>query len=267
MTSRRLRSRVVAASMALAAMSGVASCSEADPVTAADRSTNSTIGAPGTSAPEISAEQASRLADVLVTNHTLGGASFVATVPFGIAGFTLEGDVDWAGALGRATVTPTGDASERRPFDIVFNTDTIIEELPGLESELPALGGPAAGWVRRPSGTSPLDVVVALVGGAASAQRDNPVLLQSRGVRYLGEAPCPETGTRCDRFRDGRAVYLVDVGSERLVGIEATLDVTGSTVTVVFSGHGGRSIELPSGDDIVDLADVGQDRYTRLRNA
>lgn len=205
------------------------------------------------------------LADVLLTNHTLGGATYTAVVPFGIAGFRLEGDVDWAGQVGRATVTPTGDAGGA-PFEVVFNSEAIIEELPGLAEALPERGGPAAHWVRRPASTSPLDIVAALVGGAASAQRDNPVLLQSRGVTYLGAAECPDSTARCDRFRDDRTVYTVKSGEQpRLVGIEATLDVTGSTVEITFTEHGPRSIELPGATDIVALGSIG-DLYSQLRD-
>jgi len=213
----------------------------------------------------ITESEAGRLADVLLRNHELGGAAVTATVPYGTRSrFELEGEMDWANHVGRLTVHPTVDGEAATAFDVAFDQRIVFEEVPGLAEALTEQNRPAAGWVVRPLDptTSPLDVVLRLIDASSSTQRDNPVLLLSRNVRWTGRTEVD--GHECDRFDLGRTGYAVDRDDGLLRRVDAELDATSSTVTVELRDHGPRTIGLPAEDEVVPLEAV-RDLYTELR--
>lgn len=222
-------------------------------------STTTAAGRPVTEA------EAGRLADVLVRNHDLGGAAVSAEVPYGPgASFSLVGEIDWAAHVGRLEVTPTVSGEAGTSFGVAFDQRLVFEEVPGLAEELAAQGRPAASWVVRPLDptTSPLDVVLRLIDASSSTQRDNPVLLQSRGTRWVGRATVD--GLDCDVFDLGRTRYAVDRADGLLRRVEAELDATSSTVTVGLRDHGPRTVAVPTEDEVIPLEAV-RDLYARLR--
>ena len=209
--------------------------------------------------------QASMLADVLVTNHGLGGSAVVATVPYGTVTFQMAGEIDWANHVGRLTIRTEPKqkgTAVRGPFDVAFDQKVTFEQVAGLADALVAQGRPPANWVATAldPGSSPLHVVLQLILGLSSTQRDNPVLLR-QDVTYGGALVV--RGSKTDRFEMGRSTYAVDRASGRLVQVTASLETTHSTATIDLSDPGPRTIPLPAADDIVALSDV-RDIYAKL---
>jgi len=246
---------VAAAAMAMSAAVAV-SCASTDdaaaPTTTAARSR------------VITETEAAMLANLLVTNHDLGGADVEATVPFGSSSFDLTGAIDWVNHVGRLTVTPTVEGATQPSFDVVFNQTVVFEEVPGLAARLRAQARPAANWIARPLdvATSPLDIVLRLIDTAASTTRDNPVLIQSRQVQWLRAELLREQPT--DVFRDQRTTYWVSRDDQRLQRLDAELEATSSTAQIDFIDHGPRTIDTPAEADIVALDSV-KDLYAELR--
>jgi len=264
----RYRSAAVAACVLL-----LCSCSDGGSANS-DTDTTTTTAETEATKTAITREQASVLADVLVKNNDLGGADVTATVPYGVATFTMTGTIDWANHLGRVTVSTEVstevNAKATTSFDIAFTGDTVYEQVDGLADALAATDRTPAGWVVRsldPS-TSPLDVVLSLLNTSTSIQRDNPVLLISNGTTYLGSATLDgvNDGVETDRFESGRTNFWVGHDDGRLYRESADLDATDSTAVIDFSNHGPRTIELPAATDTVAIDEVA-DLYRRLRGA
>lgn len=213
----------------------------------------------------ISEEEASRLADVLTLNYQTGGAAVVADIPYGTASFHLTGRIDWANHVGRVTVDPKvdGDVPQRPSFDLAFNPRVVFEQVPGLAEAMTARGLTPANWVARPLDTagSPLHVVLSLLDSLSSTQRDNPVLLQSRGVTW--QRTDSVDGQPVDVFRSDRTTYWVARSDGRLLRFEADVESTGSTATITLSDFAPTTVPVPSEEEIVDLAAVS-DIYHEL---
>ena len=212
----------------------------------------------------ITQSEASHLADALLKNHDAGGAALVATVPFGVATFTLRGNVDWANHVGRVTVeSKLSSGKAAPPRDLVWNPDVVFEEVPGLAEALVAEGRPPARWVARtfdPS-TSSLHLILRLIDTASSIQRDNPVLLMSNGTTWVKRTTID--GTPVDVFRQKRTTSYVGRSDGRLHRLDASLAATRSTASVTFSDFGPRVIEVPNDPDIVALDQV-RELYRKL---
>ncbi len=238
-----------------------AGCSGTRPGQPGAASTTSRVSQPITDA------QASMLADVLVTNHALGGSAVLATVPYGTVTFRMAGEIDWVNHVGRLTIR-TEPAKEgtpvRGPFDVAFDQKVTFEQVQGLADALTLTGRAPADWVATAldPGTSPLHVVLQLLQGLSSTQRDNPVLLR-QDVTYGGTVTV--RGSAADRFDMGRSTYAVDRTSGHLVRVTARLETTHSTATIDLSDPGPRTIPLPAADDIVALSEV-TDLYRQLTN-
>ncbi len=247
-------------------------CASTQDSSSASTTTAEEVGRPVTEA------EAAVLADILVRNHESGGAAVAAEVPFGVATFAIDGEVDWSGAVGSVLVAPELDSAEaiddaaadpgasaRR---IAFSSDTVLEEVPGLAERLAADGRPPANWVARPLDpvTSPLDVVLSLILAASSTARENPVLLIQDGARWLGEETVrtADGDVDVDVFSSGRSRYFVNVDGD-LVRQEADVDATASTVTIDFSDRGPRIVAVPAEDDVVAIDEV-IDIYGELVN-
>lgn len=223
----------------------------------AKRPSESTRPAAATTTRAITADEASKLADVLVRNHDLGGASVRAVVPYGTTTFDLEGDIDWADHVGRVRVSTEGTATATRPaFDVVFDQKVTFEEVPGLAEALAEQQRAPANWVAKaldPS-TSPLHVVLQLLQGLSSTQRDNPVLLQQNGITRAEDVVID--GRPAQVFDLGRSRYFVDTATQRLVRVTAALESTKSEVRIDLTDPGPRAIDVPADGDIVDYSDV-----------
>lgn len=209
----------------------------------------------------ITSDEASRLADILLNNYEAGGADLRAVVPFGVATVTLTGSIDWKNHVGRVRLhSEVTGAAQKPDFDIVWTKTTVAQQLEGLADALVAAGRPAATWVGVPldPSSSPLHVVLSLIDSAASIQRDNPILLLSRGITFVRSDRVD--GTDVDVFDLGRTTYWVSSDAV-LHRIDAELSSTGSTAEVTFTAPGPRALDLPA--DVVDAADI-PDIYARL---
>lgn len=244
-------------------LTGLTGCSD-DATTSAPSTTGTTV--PGR---PITPDEAGRLADTLLNNNEAGGASVTAVVPYGVATISLNGDIDWKDHVGRVhlhsevtgndttTGTGTGAAGD---FDIVWTSTVVVQPLAGLADALRTAGLPAASWVSVPLDptTSPLHVVLGLITSASSIQRDNPIGLLSKDIRWLRSDTID--GTAVDVFNLGRSTYWVDA-SAVLHRIDAQLASTNSTAAITFSSHGARTIDTPA--DVVAASDI-PDIYARL---
>lgn len=222
----------------------------------------------------INDEEASRLADVLVRNREAGGAELEATIPFGSTTFRLSGRIDWQGGAGRVTVRTERQAGAGTsvspdtpgpvaPFDVVWNSRVVFEQVPGLEAALAAQGRPGVQWVARPLDptSSPLHTVLQLILSSSSIQRDNPVLLRSKGVTRVRADQVQ--GTPVEVFDYGRTSYWVGDDDGRTHRIDAALAKTGSTAQIVFAGFGAGAVPVPAEASIAGIDEVG-DVYRRL---
>jgi hypothetical protein len=274
---RAFRSREVAIPHRNLRATAVAMCLVVAPLTAAlagcsDNGSNSTKGNAATTTTttnegkgrRITQDEASLLADMLVKNNEVKGAAFTATVPYGVATFTLNGEIDWehsvAGAVVRTAIT---DKPSPAPFQVLFNHKIVFEQLDGLAAALEARNQPPANWVVRALDPekSPLDVVLKLILSTSSIQRDNPVLLMSNGTKWLRNETIG--GQKTAVYQYGTSQYWVTEDGV-LVKLAATLKSTGSIATVEFSDRKARTIATPEQTDVVELSAVA-DLYQQLR--
>ncbi|HMS13654.1 MAG TPA: hypothetical protein PKD80_11165 [Microthrixaceae bacterium] len=262
--------RFTLATATIAAGSFGVGCSDDAPDATPTSSTTTTE--PGK---RITQEQAGVLADVQLKNYQAGGARITASVPYGVATFHLTGQVDYQLGAGRLTITPeatssgtgpTGPSVDETPFDVVFGGETVLEQVPNLAALLAAANRSPANWVARPLDptSSPLDIVISIIATASSIQRDNPVLLLSKGTTWLRSDRLADHPV--DVYRLGRTVYWVGSDDGMLYRIEASLSATGSTATIDLRDHGPRTIEAPATGDVVDLSSV-TDLYSAARSA
>jgi hypothetical protein len=207
--------------------------------------------------------QAAELASVLYDDGQAGGAALTVDVPFGVARFTLNGQIDWANHVGRVTVHSTVKGkSNVRDRDVVWNPDVVFEQVPGLEAKLAAQGQPGVSWVARQLDphASTLHLILRLVLTTSSTQRDNPQLLQSK-ARYLGRKTVD--GVSADVFREGTIVYWIGRKDQRLHRMDAKLASIGATASLTFSHFGPRQIATPDDPSIIALDQVS-DLYQQL---
>ncbi len=234
-------------------LSLVVGCSSTKEASGPTTAVGSAAGTP------ITADEASKLADALVNNHTVGGAHVHATIPFGTATFELDGEIDWVGHVGRLTATSTITGQPARaPFDIVFNPNVTFETVPGLEEALGAKGRPGISWVARPldPASSPLHLPLRLIDTAASTTRDNPILLQQDGVTALGPDLVGDVATH--RFDRGRTTIWLGDTDGLTHRIDAELQATRSTATFVFTDFGPRTITVPADVQIVSVDEISE---------
>lgn len=211
----------------------------------------------------ITRDEASVLADTLVRNYEAGGARVVASVRFGVLRIRLDGEIDWRNHVGRVTVRSTGASKKVPPFDVVFNQRVAFEQVPGLAAALTARGRPPKSWVARPmdAAGSRLHLLLTLIDSTSSTQRDNPVALASKGIRWLRRDRVG--AVEVDVFDAGRTVTWVGRRDRRTHRLQADLAATGSVATLTFDDFGERVIDVPADPDIVAYDDVA-DLYREL---
>lgn len=203
----------------------------------------------------LSAAQANRLAGVLYENHQAGGAKFTAKIPFGAAAeFQLDGAIDWTEHVGQATLTTrfaNGQPDEKT--DLMFTQRAVLDgSIRSYDAELQALGFTGLRWtVRAPAPQSiPLDVVLALIMGMASEQRENPLLVRQSGATLVRSDEL--AGEPVDVFRYGdRTQYWIG-NDGRLRRIEAELAVAEGT-TVIDLDLGAQQIALPTDREVIKM--------------
>ncbi|MGY1744661.1 hypothetical protein [Blastococcus sp. SYSU D00695] len=208
--------------------------------------------------------EAGVLAGLLARNAEEGGADFVVTAPYGEdALLTLTGEVDYAGAVGRAqAVTSPGDGGPEQTRTVFFTADELwFGEVPGLEASLAAAGLPAAGYVHRPAAAladgaaeAPLtDVLVRLVLGLATADADDPAAF--RGGEHTWEGQRSVDGRLSTVFGSAAGwTVTVDSSSDLLLQYVTPLPGLDSPVTVTLDDHGPREVTPPAPEETADGA-------------
>jgi hypothetical protein len=204
----------------------------------------------------VTEDQAAELASVLYLDGQTGGAALTVDVPFGVARFRLNGEVDWANHVGRVTVHSTVKGKPNvADRDVVWNPDVVFEQVPGLEPKLAAQGRPGISWVARQLDprASTLHLILRLIDTTSSTTRDNPQLLMSK-ARYLGRSTVGKVAV--DMFREGTIRYSIGRKDQRLHRMQAELASIGATATLTFTDFGPREIPTPDDPSIVALDQV-----------
>jgi len=207
-------------------------------------------------------QEANRLAAALFANFEQQGASFSYRGQVGAGTLILDGEVDFVGHQGRATVTGTG--VESAVAEVVWSDAQVIERVPALATELVAQGRTPLEWVRREPriGQRELDDAIAVVTGLASERSDNPqLILQEPGSAYLRRQQLRETDVEVLRFGELTSYWLA-LDSGELLRFEGN-NSSGTRPRIVdLSDRGQRAINAPSAELIVDVGLVG-DAYPR----
>ncbi|MGY1700854.1 hypothetical protein [Geodermatophilus sp. SYSU D00766] len=208
----------------------------------------------------VTAAQAEVLAGLLARGvEEGGGADVVATAPFGEEGLlTLTGEVDLAGAAGRArVVTSYGDG---RPDDVrtlFFTREQVwFGDVPGLPEALAAAGLPDVPFVRRPLATGPdavplTDVLVQVVLNLGAEEPDDAAAFLGGTATWEGQRSIDSRLASVYASEAGWSV-AVDDSSDLLVQFEAELPGQGTEVTVTLADHGPRTIALPEDGQTLD---------------
>jgi hypothetical protein len=206
----------------------------------------------------VTVEEAAVLADVLLHNHEQGGADFVVTAPYGEGTvLTLTGEVDFAGAAGRAQAVTTYGGE--RPDDtrtLFFTADEVwFGDIPGLPAALATVGLPEAAYVRRPLATgadSPLtDVLLRLLLNLSAEEADDPGAFRGEAYAWQGDRSIDGELTAVYASDSGWSV-AVDRSSDLLVQFTTRLPGQESDVTVSLADHGPREITVPAPEETVD---------------
>jgi hypothetical protein len=222
---------------------------------AAEATATTTGGADASSETPLTAAQANVLAGVLYANQQAGGASFRATVPFGSAAtFVLEGTIDWRNHVGQATVVTrfsSGQPEQRVP--LLFTQTAVLDgSIRDHAEQLAPLGLDQLKWVARAPapGDVPLDVVLALLMGMASEQRENPLLIRQSGAAFLRSDEVGGVAVDVYRYGERTRYWVAEDGVIRRV--EAELAVAEGT-TIIDLSPGPQQVLLPNENEVTSL--------------
>jgi hypothetical protein len=266
--ARRARRRTIAtvalsASFALGALVGCGDGNSeqqpADSAVAAEPTTTLT----GT---RLTPAQANLFARALFNNYEQGGATFEATVPFGVATFTLRGEIDWKRHVGTAAMTTTFTDGVRAPIteNIAWSSSTVVTPLAGLTAAMEAQGRPGITHVARPLDprNAQLDRVLAYIDALSSDRPENPLLLRQKdGVEFLGAETID--GQALDRFASGpNAQFWLD-STGKIARSQASFAGMEQPIQVTLAEHGVRTPQFPVESAVVRSTDLG-DLYGEL---
>jgi hypothetical protein len=213
----------------------------------------------------ITDDEADRLSEVFFNNYDNGGARFTLNVllPDGST-VTMDGEVDFAGDAGLATVMADGVDSPVTEFG--WGTDVVVERIPALTELTASTATGRVDYVSRLADpeNATLDSLAAVVAALGAEVRENPLLLQQNGVQL----------ERLDTLRDKDVeVYLygertrvwVEAGTATLMRFEGNNDSGTRPIIVDLYEPGPRQIALPEGAVVVDMGEV-QELYDALRS-
>jgi hypothetical protein len=219
---------------------------------------------------KLTQDQAVALSQALVKNFQKGGAEFTATVPFGVATFTIEGQMDWTKHLGAATLTTTYKDGVRatQTEQIYWSDRVVVVPLEGLTEEMTKLGRPEVKYVARPldSRGSTLDRVLVYIDTLASNRAENPVLLRQKdGVAFLGAEDV--AGTATNRFSTGANAqfWLTSKapGSGVMVRSSAQFKGLPGRFELLLRNHGPKTLTFPAEAEVVSIDQI-PDLYNEL---
>jgi hypothetical protein len=196
----------------------------------------------------LSPSDASLLAEALFRNHEATGAKFslVALDPGSGATLTLEGIIDWSGLQGRARVGGYGDEAGSVD-EIAWTHDAVAELRPAQVEILASRGEPPGTFFLRAADphSHPLDRLVAIVTGLATAQPENAqLILQNPGAAFLRDDVLRGRDVVVLRYSE-RSTYWIDASNGELARFEGRNSLGGSPVIVDILELGPRQVELP----------------------
>jgi hypothetical protein len=234
--------------------------------TPGDVSSNSSVPA----GKPLTLAQAEVLASVLTKNFDEGGALFtVAGRSNAQTGFTLNGSIDYTtgtndtkGTKGvaQATLRITSEGKEPADSELLWTKQEVLEQIPGLTEAVAAKGVPDVKFVSRPLTTSsPLDVVLNLLLGTASQQRENPALIQQgtdQGTSAFLRTDILRN-TPVDVYRFGKkTTYWVGHDDGVLMRFEAILAIAPGVTVIDFLEHKPVSIPGPKANEVVFASEI-----------
>jgi len=240
---RRYRTVVLSVAVGLLAAPALAACSS-------DDSSNSS------KARALTTADASLLADALFSNYDHGGASFRIVVQVGAAKtITMEGQVDWKGHAGHATVV--GQGTEQGVREVYWNETTVLERRDDLDVILAETGRGAIRFVARPVDTTRyLDEVIGTVAGLASEQRDNPQLIQqNEDSEFVREDILRDVPTNVLRY-GALTTYWLAKDDGRMLRLEGNNSLGTRPLVCEILTLGPQTIQGPRVDEVVDVADI-----------
>ena len=247
------RFRLIISGLAVAAL--LVGCSS-NTTTGAAPASSVAVGKPLTLA------QAEVLASVLTKNFDAGGAVFTVAVPFSPqTTYGLSGFIDYTKGVGQAVLRITSNSGKDTADSSLFWTkQEVLEELPGLPEAVAALGRPGVRYVSRALTTSsPQDIVLGLLLGSASTQRENPGLIQ-QGTTDGGSAFLRTDalrGVAVDVFRFGKkTTYWVGHDDGYLMRLEANLAIAPGTTVIDFLEHKTVTVAGPKVSEVVLATDI-----------
>lgn len=241
----RARAAVLTAAMALGTMlTGGCSTEEGprpvgDPLTAAERRL---------------------LAEVLHRNHQRGGADFVVVASYGEAVLRLTGEIDFRRGIGhaRAETAVPGDGPDDVRTLVFTRRHLWVGDVPGLSEALAGDGAGEAAYLARPLAdhdepAPPLvDVVASVLLRLAARSADDPEAFRAADYSWQGQRSIDSRLTTLFDLRHGTVAvdaddllrqYTAPVGDGRI------------QVTVTFTDHGRRQVEIPAAVETALVAD------------
>jgi hypothetical protein len=246
--------RFRAVSGCVLALLSVTSCSSSKPK---DASSSSSVPA----GKPLTLAQAETLSGVLTKNFEAGGAVFTVTVPYSPqTTYMLNGSIDYTKGTGQSTLSITSAGTAPASSELLWTKQEVIEQIPGLTEAMAAKGRPGVTFVSRPLTTSsPQDVVLNLLLGTASQQRENPALIQQGTTQ--GEAAFLRTdnvrNTPVDVYRFGKkTTYWVGHDDGVLMRFEATLAIAPGVTVIDFLEHKPVSIPGPTVSEVVLASEI-----------
>jgi hypothetical protein len=205
--------------------------------------------------------QAEVLASVLTKNFDEGGAVFTVTVPYSTqTTYTLNGSIDYTKGTAQSTLRITSVGKDPADSELLWTKQEVIEQIPGLTEAVAAKGRPGVNFVSRPLTTSsPQDVVLNLLLGTASQQRENPALIQQGTDK--GDSAFLRTdtlrNTPVDVYRFGKkTTYWVGHDDGVLMRFEATLAIAPGVTVIDFLEHKPVSIPGPKASEVVFASEI-----------
>jgi hypothetical protein len=205
--------------------------------------------------------QAEVLASVLTKNFDEGGAVFTVTVPYGAqTTYTLNGSIDYTKGTAQSTLRITSEGNDQADSELVWTKHEVLEQIPGLTEAVAAKGLPGVTFVSRPLTTSsPQDVVLNLLLGTASQQRENPALIQQGTAQ--GDSAFLRTdtlrNTPVDVYRFGKkTTYWVGHDDGLLMRFEANLAIAPGVTVIDFLEHKPVSIPGPKASEVVFASEI-----------
>lgn len=250
------RFRLLAACVALVATA--AACTSSKPKGA-------TSTEPGT---PLTLAQAEVLAGILAKNYEAGGAVFTVTVPYSDqTTYSMNGSIDYTKGTAQSTLRISSNGGkDTADSQLLWTKTEVLEQLPGLTEAVAAKGRPGVTYVSRPmTTTSPQDVVLNLVLGTASAQRENPALIQQGTDQGTAAFLRTDTlrGVPVDVFRFGkRTTFWVAKESGDMMRLEATLAIAPGVTVMDILEHKPVAIPGPKVSEVVlatEIPDIMKD--------